>query len=185
MISTAANNSGIKVIGRQRGFQMIEVLISMFVLAVGILGIGALQVKSVQHNTSALYRTQAVQLSYEILDRIRANPEANYTVAMGASPTVGNCNGVVTCDSAAMRNHDLTEWKCSMGAAPSIPVTCSGLTASLINSGNSLPAGDGSVARVVGADSTEYTITVQWADTRRVDGDGDSLVESFVLVSRL
>ncbi|MEZ5447075.1 MAG: type IV pilus modification protein PilV [Gammaproteobacteria bacterium] len=56
---------------RQRGFTLLEVLIALVVLAVGMLGIAALQARGMQYNTDAYARTQATILAYDIIDRMR------------------------------------------------------------------------------------------------------------------
>lgn len=63
-----------RTIGRhQNGFSMLEVLISVLILSVGLLGLGSLQVVGVQNNNSAFQRSQATLLSYEIVEAMRAN----------------------------------------------------------------------------------------------------------------
>lgn len=59
-----------------RGFSLLEVMIAVLVLSVGLLGLAALQSFSLQNNQSANYRTHATNLAYELIDSIRANPEA-------------------------------------------------------------------------------------------------------------
>ena len=58
---------------RQRGVTLIEILITLLVLAVGLLGLAALQGISLQTGQVALYRTQATNLAYEVIDHARAN----------------------------------------------------------------------------------------------------------------
>lgn len=74
---------------RQRGVSLLEVLISIVILSVGLLGYAGLQTLSMKNNTSALQRSQATILAYDIVDRIRANRPnmANYNVALGAVGT--------------------------------------------------------------------------------------------------
>ncbi len=64
------------------GFSLLEVLIAIIIVSTGVLGIAGLQVMSLQNKTSALFRTQANQLAYDILDRARANPTADYSIDM-------------------------------------------------------------------------------------------------------
>ena len=58
-----------------QGFSLIEVLVSVFVLSVGLLGLAGLQGFSLKHTNTAYYRGQAIQLTYDMADRIRANVE--------------------------------------------------------------------------------------------------------------
>jgi len=59
--------------GRQRGVTLIEILITLLVLAVGLLGLAALQGLSLQTGQVAYQRTQAVNIAYEVADFARAN----------------------------------------------------------------------------------------------------------------
>ena len=65
--------SGLGGHARSRGFSLIEVLIALLVLAFGLLGFALLQTMNVRFVQSANYRTQATNLSYELLDQIRIN----------------------------------------------------------------------------------------------------------------
>ncbi len=58
---------------RQSGVTLIEILITLLVLAIGLLGLAALQGGALQSGQSSLYRTQATNLSYEITDYVRAH----------------------------------------------------------------------------------------------------------------
>jgi type IV pilus assembly protein PilV len=79
----------------QRGVTLLEVLISILVLSVGLLGYAGLQTVSMKNNTSAFQRSQATMLTYDIVDRMRANKPnlASYSIAMG---TVGAFPDVVS-----------------------------------------------------------------------------------------
>lgn len=61
---------------RQRrcaGFSLLEVLITILVISIGLLGLAALQAFSLKANQSANFRTQATSLAYMIVDRMRAH----------------------------------------------------------------------------------------------------------------
>ena len=57
----------------ESGVGLIEVLIAVFVLAFGFLGIAALMAMSLSTNNSAMARTMATVQSYSILDAMRAD----------------------------------------------------------------------------------------------------------------
>ena len=57
----------------QRGVTLIEILITLLILAVGLLGLAALQGISLQSGQVAYYGTQATNVAYEIADFARAN----------------------------------------------------------------------------------------------------------------
>lgn len=58
---------------RQRGASLLEVLIAVLVLAVGMLGMAALQAVTLKNTDSAAQRSAAVIQSYAMLDMMRAN----------------------------------------------------------------------------------------------------------------
>ena len=60
-----------------RGFTMIEVLIAMVILAIGLLGLAALQAVGMRNNHSALSRFQATLSAYDMADRMRSNSGAS------------------------------------------------------------------------------------------------------------
>lgn len=58
------------------GVGLIEVLIAVLVLSIGLLGIAGLQARALKNNQSAFERSQAVTLTYFMLDAMRANIDA-------------------------------------------------------------------------------------------------------------
>ena len=57
-----------------RGVGLIEVLVAVLVLAIGLLGVAAMQVMALRNSQSSLERSQGVVHAYTILDAMRANP---------------------------------------------------------------------------------------------------------------
>lgn len=55
------------------GFSLIEVLVTLAILSVALLGLAFLQAQGMQLNTSAYSRTQASILAGDIIDRMRVN----------------------------------------------------------------------------------------------------------------
>nr|WP_163501138.1 type IV pilus modification protein PilV [Halomonas socia] len=78
----------------QQGVTLVEVLIAVLVLSVGLLGVAAMQTTSLQMNHSAYLRSQANNMAYDIIDRMRANRSASldgdYAHEMQAGPPAGN-----------------------------------------------------------------------------------------------
>nr|WP_314899215.1 type IV pilus modification protein PilV [uncultured Deefgea sp.] len=58
---------------KQLGISLIEVMVSVMILGLGLLGLAALQARSVILNQSSYYRSIAADLSSDLSDRIRAN----------------------------------------------------------------------------------------------------------------
>lgn len=102
------------------GFSLIEILITVFVLALGLLGFAALQTEGVKQNRTADLRTRAMQSAYNIADRMRANVggAVNGTYEATAAPAVSydcesNFSGTTVvnkCSSTEMANADLDVW---------------------------------------------------------------------------
>lgn len=57
----------------QRGVGMIEVLVTLFILSVGILGVASLQFVSSFSNSDALNRSQSVMVAQQLSERLRAS----------------------------------------------------------------------------------------------------------------
>lgn len=58
------------------GFTMVEALVALVVIAVGLLGIGHLTLTALRESSIALSRTRAIYLISDMIERIRANPDA-------------------------------------------------------------------------------------------------------------
>ncbi|MFC1748700.1 type IV pilus modification protein PilV [Pseudomonadota bacterium] len=61
---------------QQSGVTLIEVLISLVVLSVGLLGIAGMQATGMRNNHAAYSKMQATNMAMDMADRIRSNPEA-------------------------------------------------------------------------------------------------------------
>lgn len=61
---------------KQKGVGMVEVLVSLLILAIAVMGFVALQVRAIQASQDALIKTQAIHFMQSISESIRVNPEA-------------------------------------------------------------------------------------------------------------
>jgi len=127
-------------IHKDSGFTLLEVLIALLVLAIGLLGLAALQTTGLRANQMASMRTLATQLAYDMTDRMRANEvgiAANqYVIATGETPT----------DPPVTRaDIDLTEWRAQVAR---------------------LPGGLSSITQLAGPPIT-HEITVYWDEERK------------------
>ena len=57
----------------QRGFTMFEILITLFLLAMWLLGSAGVQSASLQYNKAAQFRTQAVYFATDLAERMQTN----------------------------------------------------------------------------------------------------------------
>lgn len=145
----------------QAGFGIIEVLIAVLVLAIGLLGMAALQTNGIQMTTGALSRTQAVFLAEDIIERARANRADvdDYTTALAIvnsqDPDFVGCDSAYSFDnSETIPSEDVAEWQNS--------VLC------LLPGGNSSVVVNGNV----------MTVTVTWDARSGEASDGEIEVEA-------
>jgi len=64
---------------KQQGFGMIEIIVSMLVLGIAVIGFAALQIRALDATGSAMFRTQAMALAQDLGERIRLNPAGSAT----------------------------------------------------------------------------------------------------------
>jgi type IV pilus assembly protein PilV len=86
----------------QRGVGLIEVLVAVLVLSLGLLGMAGMQARALKTNQSSYARSQAVMLSYYILDAMRADSAA----AKGGNYTTGDTD---LCEAAAIGGTSLAD----------------------------------------------------------------------------
>ena len=144
-----------------KGFTLVEVLVSLVILSIGLLGIAKLMLFSSRSNDSAYLRSQATELAYEILDNMRANRQeainnGTYTTAKGAvattaAPPAAICIGAVQCTPTNLATFDVYEWLLRLNTASGLP--------------GALPNGFGSVTTATVGTQTMVTIQVFWDDT--------------------
>ncbi len=140
----------------QRGFSLIEVLVTLAIVSVAALGMAGLQTATLRSNSNALVESQAATIVQDLIERIHANPDGDYTTTFNENIVLAaTCEGVgANCDVDAMARYDLLQWKCALGAAESRQ-TCAARGIA-----GQLPGGDGSIT-VAG---NIYTITIRWFD---------------------
>jgi type IV pilus assembly protein PilV len=82
---------------KQSGFSMIEILITIAILVVGLLGLAGLQANVAKVEFEAYQRAQAIVLVQEIADRINANKRNALSYVandIGASGVALNCTAL-------------------------------------------------------------------------------------------
>ena len=101
----------------QRGFTLVEVLVSSLVLGIGLVGVAGLQALSLQNNQSAFMRSQATAMAYDLADRMRSNvpgAQGGFYVPAAAEMNDG-CITTAGCSPAEIARHDLAEWTDTVG----------------------------------------------------------------------
>ncbi len=100
------------------GFTLVEVLISLLVLAFGILGLASLQLFGLRNNQTALFRSQATQMAYDITDRIRANPNGLDNGRYNNQAATNNDCVANSCTPTQMAGFDLAQWNAALQTLP-------------------------------------------------------------------
>jgi len=110
---------------KQYGFTLVEILVTVFILAVGSLGIASLQLAGLKYTSGSYARTQAVLLADDMANRIKSNrtfalnilpdgtfggPSPYITGPYGTVLTATNDCIQVTCTSAELAEYDLESW---------------------------------------------------------------------------
>lgn len=132
---------------RQRGFSLVEVLITLVIMSVGMLGIAGLYVQGLQAGRTSMFRHQAVTIAGDVADRIRLNPTAAAEYEATSGKDNGCVAGTVNCTPKEMAENDILLWKDQVEAA----LPSGAIAVDYTNGGGG------------GAPST-YDITISWVE---------------------
>lgn len=132
----------------QRGFSMLEVLITLVIIATALLGTAGLQIYAMRMGQSGQFRTQAVFLASDFAERMEANKVAAVAgsyVTSNATPVamVVDC-GTSACDSSNLALYDLSQWSTSVT--------------------NLLPQPTWAITRITVGNPSTYRIEINWVD---------------------
>lgn len=150
-----------------KGMSLIEVLVALLVLAVGIVGFAALQLKSVRQVEDTYSRSQAMSIAHDFIERARVNisPESQEYYLLPSSWTgdlndPGDCvlTGEVPTENNACEQLDL--------ARADVYEIRSGLSNFLLNGKMNFAACD-----------QVFCVTVAWGETQIDDCDQLSFAE--------
>ena len=142
-----------------RGFSMVEALVALVIVAVGLLGIGQVTLTALRESSAALGRTRAVYLISDMMERIRANPDAEDAYDCGsyaAGPTEHGCapSGAPAspCSARELAEDDLARWQTLASEALSLvgPGVCDANVTYL--------------AAASGADPARFRIELSWRE---------------------
>lgn len=135
---------------RQRGFTLIEVLVSILIITVGLLGLAKLQTRMQLSDMESYQRAQALLLLNDISSRMTANPNNAGNYVTGSSSPVGsgmNCPA----SSATRQQADIADWCGSLQGAAEV-------------GGGNVKAGAmlGGRGCIESLGSGQYLVTVAW-----------------------
>ena len=155
----------------QRGFTMVEVMITVFVVAIGLLSAAALQATAKKAAIDAIQRSTASTLAVDILERMRANREvlASYAVSgLTTTPTAQTCDDTTPCTREQLAVHDLHRWWQSLEGANEQVVD-----GTVKSSGGGLRSPVGCITRTAG--TCRVTVAIAWrGGGPMAQGDADN-----------
>ena len=101
----------------QYGVGLIEVLVSLLILAVAILGFSAMQMQSIKSTSESVDRSQTLLMMRSLAEKIRANPSAIATYQDALNEVYADtftepsnlCIGSTTCTATEIANAEV--WK--------------------------------------------------------------------------
>lgn len=161
----------IGAIAAQRGFSMIEILVTMLIISLAMLGSAGLQAYSMKTNLGGQFRNQAAFYVTDIIERMESNKAGaiagSYALAAGTAvpnAITTQCDTGV-CSSAQLAAYDLNNWQFGLAAA--------------------LPQGTGVITQTTAGNPSTYTVQVSWVD-RSTDtkyASGVVSTETFAITS--
>ena len=126
----------------QSGFSLLEVLITMVIIAVGLMGFASMMVQSMKNNSMAMQRSLATFYAYEIIDCMRVNQQA----AISGGYT-RDFEDTIPTASTSVAAADLNLWLTSLSAV--------------------LPSGAGSIT-ILG---NTVTVQIRWSESLNASDD--------------
>lgn len=100
---------------RHRGISLIELLVTLVVVAFGLLGAALMHTRGLQSNHDAFLYSQSAALAYDIAERMRVNYAAvaagSYNTSMGTAAATADCYSSVCTNGAALAAGDVYDWK--------------------------------------------------------------------------
>ncbi|MCE2978459.1 MAG: type IV pilus modification protein PilV [bacterium] len=160
--------------GRAGGFTLIEILVSLTLVAIGLLGLAQLIVKGQRASFEAYQRQQAITLANDMLEKIRANRAraADYVAAAPVATPLGagtrfndlvtgaitNC-AVATCTPDVLAAYDAAYWDGLLQGTTEFFAADSARTGGATNARGCIEI---VVAAVGPSTQATYRVTVAW-----------------------
>jgi type IV pilus assembly protein PilV len=151
-------------ISSEHGFSMIEVMVTIVVVAFGLLGLASLVLRGLQAGADSQFRTLAIKQTYDMADRMRGNPvDAKADKYDGILPS-----GSPSCSSllSTIQGGGIPV----VTTSSTTPPACSGTGVAFDRdcwqraNMTELPKGAGAVCK--GAGANWYAVIVSWDENR-------------------
>ncbi len=146
----------------EKGSSLIEVLVALLVLAVGLLGLAALQTYSLKNINNSQFRTLATAYAYDMAERMRSNRAAILSGDYDAITATVSDPQCSSCTPAQIAQMDGYQWNQQISQD--------------VNAGG-LPEGAGTVTK----SGELFNIKVAWQEQQRDSSGGKVGTEEFTL----
>ena len=165
------------------GFSLLEVLITVVIVSIGLLGLAGLQATGLQNNQKAYHRSQATVLAYDLTDRIRANTVSIDDYLPPSTPTAhDSCGGCAHAIATVLANCNGQGCVTAVAAIQANCATAGGgcTTPKMAQNdlfewntalSSKLPNGIGTIIPDLAKDPVLYTVSITWDEKNRKDGN--------------
>jgi type IV pilus assembly protein PilV len=153
---------------KRNGFSLIEVMVSLVILVVGLIGIFNLHIMSKLGSFESFQQTQASYYANDMINRMRLNSSqlaeyANGSPYSGVPTSVGQtCDSVLlTCNPNQMAKLDIFEWQSSFIGASEVV-------------GTQNVGGLDTATGCINVNGNVVTVTLSWKSIRSTSDAGDA-----------
>jgi type IV pilus assembly protein PilV len=133
---------GFSAMSELKGFSLIEVLVTLVILSLGLLGVAGLLVNGISNAASSEALTKANQLAAEMADRIRANPAIAVSASSEYITTYADTVASLGTGTLSIAKKDKSDWLSSLATQ--------------------LPLGDGKITSGVSGSVRKLDIEIRW-----------------------
>lgn len=200
MRTVTRTHAAVRTRTRAAGFTLLEVLLTLVILAIGLLGLAGMQMVGLKSNGTANYRSIATQVAAEMAERMRINACGVDTLpprfaAVTRADDAANCNALpnpycgawrngaaavsgMACTPAQMANYDINVMYCGEAMNQATPSMRTPAGLKLIPGGDMTITCKDNPCQI----GSKYTITVTWNERPEGATDEAAVEQSNVSV---
>jgi prepilin-type N-terminal cleavage/methylation domain-containing protein len=165
--------------GRQKGFSLVELLVTALIFGIGMLGLAALQVSTFRSNTGGRNRFTATSLAEGCMSAIQAEGSASFAYAAGIAGN-GGAYPIARVYTGATATGTFGTFDINGSPiAKTSPSKVFTVTWTQNNANSPVPK-----SAITGMNLSEFVVQVQWQD-QATSAAGAALAPSSLSMSRL
>ena len=146
---------------REQGVTLLEVLVTIIIVTIGLLGLAGLQVRIQAAEIESYQRVQALVLLQDMVDRLSANRKqavSYVTSGVGTGGSIDDCTAYTA--AADIYRRDLCEWNNALLGASENIGTCT--SADKSGCVGAMAGGRGCISNPVTTMPYEFIVSVAW-----------------------